>query len=134
MFIFFSLAIGLAAGVGMYTLAITSTLVIGLVILLTSKSNYAAINKKAYLLQLTYTDADPAGGDGHLSASHIDILKKHCKTHRLVNVRSSKEGEVLDLTYFVNLKNKNSSEALTRALSSSTNVSNVNLYFDEEQQ
>ena len=134
-FIFFSLAVGLAAGVGMYALAFSSTLVIGLVILVTSKSNYAAINRKAYLLQMTYTD--PAGtGDREeaLTASHLNILRKHCKTHKLVNVNASQEGTVLNLTYFVNLKRKSQSELLTKELSTSPQITNVNLYFDEEQQ
>ncbi len=135
-FIFFSLAVGLAAGVGMYTLAIGSTVIIGLVIFITSNTNYAAINRKAYLLQMTYADPNNNGvnGGAGLSESHLDILKKHCKTHKLVNVRSSRDGEVLDLTYFVNLRNRSQSEKLTQELSSSPNVSNVNLYFDEDQQ
>lgn len=135
-FIFFSLAVGLAAGVGMYTLAIGSTVVIGLIILITSKTNYAAINRKAYLLQMTYADPAAAGANGEfkLSDTHIDILRKHCKTHKLVNVRSSSNGEVLDLTYFVNLKGRQQSAALTRELGNAPNVTNVNLFFDEEQQ
>ncbi len=135
-FIFFSLAVGLAAGVGMYALAIGSTVTIGLVILLTSKSNYAAINRKAYLLQLTYSEPGLNGSNGEvqLSESHMNILRKHCKTHRLVNVRASRDGEVLDLTYFVNLKGRNLSEALTRELGGAPHVSNVNLYFDDDQQ
>ena len=134
-FIFFSLAIGLAAGVGMHMLAIGSTLVIGLVILLTSKSNYAAINRKAYLLQMTYTDPEHRSTDGSFtpSESHLNILKKYCKSHRLVNVRAAQDGEVLDLTYFVNLKPRQQSESLTRELSNTPRVSNVNLYYDEEQ-
>ncbi len=135
-FIFFSLAVGLAAGVGMHILAIGSTLVIGLVILLTSKTNYAAINRKAYLLQMTYADPDAAGSNGELapSASHLGILNKYCKTHKLVNVRASQGGEVLDLTYFVKLKSRQQSETLTRELSHTPHVSNVNLYYDEGQQ
>ena len=135
-FIFFSLAVGLAAGVGMYTLAFASTIAIGIVILITTNTNYAAINRKAYLLQMTYTNPEAAtvNGESSVSEAHIDILKKHCKSHKLVNVRSSKDGEVLDLTYFVNLRNRNQSDRLTQELSSSPFVSNVNLYFDEDQQ
>ncbi len=135
-FIFFSLAVGLAAGVGMHILAIGSTIVIGLVILVTSKTNYAAINRKAYLLQMTYADPDATQANGELnpSASHLAILKKYCKNHKLVNVKASQGGEVLDLTYFVNLKSRQQSETLTRELSHTPHVSNVNLYFDEEQQ
>ncbi|MFK7848350.1 MAG: DUF4956 domain-containing protein [Rhodothermales bacterium] len=138
-FIFFSLAVGLAAGVGMYSLALGSTLIIGLVILITSKTNYAAINRNAYLLQMTYTD--PAGGNGKvtqgeeiLSESHMNILKKYCKSQKLVTVRASQDGAVLDLTYFVKLRKTNYSESLTRELSSAPQIDNVNLFFDEEQQ
>ncbi len=135
-FIFFSLAIGLAAGVGMHALAIGSTILIGLVILITSKTNYAAINRKAYLLQFTYHEpgANNGSSDSHLSGSHLGIMKKYCKVHRLVNVRSVKDGQQLDLTYFVNLRNRKETEALTSALGKAPHVSQVNLFYDEEQQ
>ena len=135
-FIFFSLAVGLAAGVGMYMLALGSTIVIGLVIWITSSANYAAINRKAYLLQMTYADPNGSGSgdDASLSEEHIDILKKHCKTHKLVNVKSSNNGTVLDLTYFVNLRNRHKSEVLTQELSNAPHITHVNLYFDEDQQ
>lgn len=135
-FIFFSLAIGLAAGVGMHALAIGSTILIGLVILITSKTNYAAINRKAYLLQFTYHEpgANNGSSGSHLSGSHLEIMKKYCKVHRLVNVRSVKDGQQLDLTYFVNMRNRKETEALTSALGKAPHVSQVNLFYDEEQQ
>lgn len=135
-FIFFSLAVGLAAGVGMHALAIGSTVLIGLVILITSKTNYAAINRKAYLLQFTYQEPGSNNGtsSSHLSGTHLDILKKYCKVHRLVNVRSVKDGNQLDLTYFVNLRSRKDTETLTRELGNAPNVSQVNMFFDEEQQ
>lgn len=131
-FIFFSLAVGLAAGVGMYALALFSTLFIGLVILITSKTNYAAINRKAYLLQFTYTNPNSNNQEGQLTQEHINILKKYCKTHKMVNVKASQDGTVLDLTYFVNLKSRQQSTALTQELGNAPYVSNVNLYFDED--
>ena len=132
-FIFFSLAIGLAAGVGMYALAIGGTLAIGVVILVTSKTDYAALHRSSYLLNLTYSEPTNGQQNGHLEASHLDVLKKYCKGHKLVNVRSTQDGDILDLTYFVKLRDRNATEALARELGNAPYVSNVNLFYDDEQ-
>jgi len=127
-FIFFALAVGLAAGVGMYQVALVSTLVICLAILVTTKSNFAVISKESFLLQLTYN-----GVEHHEAAPYLDVLNRACKRHRLINVRTVGADDALELTYFVDLRDKRRQEALTRELSGITDVTNVNLFYDNEQ-
>lgn len=134
-FIFFSLAAGLAAGVGMYMVALIGTLFIGLVIFLTARTDFGAVHRQSYLLQLTYT-APPQNGtpDSGAPAAYVPVLDRYCKRHQLINVRSGHDGgDVLDLTFFVDLRDRTQSEALTRALSDLPYVANVNLYYDAEQ-
>jgi uncharacterized membrane protein YhiD involved in acid resistance len=126
-FIFFALAAGLAAGVGMHMVAIVGTIMIGLIVLITTKSNYGVLNKQSFLLQMTY-GAPGQNGD----ASYLPVMKKYCKRHNLVNARSG-IGDALNLTFYVRLRNDDMAEAFTRELGQSHHVSNVNLFFDEEQ-
>lgn len=126
-FIFFALAAGLAAGVGMHMVAIVGTVMIGLVVLVTSKANYGVVNRQSFLLQLTYSPPDPNDAAGYLP-----VMKKYCKRHNLVNARSGM-GDALNLTFYVKLRNDDMAEAFTRELGQVNHVSNVNLFFDEEQ-
>jgi uncharacterized membrane protein YhiD involved in acid resistance len=127
-FIFFSLAVGLAAGVEMYMVALVGTLAIGVVILVTSRANYASVNRESYLLQLSY-DAPQQNG----SASYLPVIDRYYKRHRLINVKNVGSGNRLDLTFYVDLRNKKHTELLTRELGRARHVSNVNLFYDEEQ-
>lgn len=57
-FIFFALSIGMAAGVGLYTVAISGTLIISLAIIMLSVSNFGQSKKREFLLQLSYDSSD----------------------------------------------------------------------------
>jgi hypothetical protein len=59
-------------------------------------------------------------------------MKKYCKRHNLVNARSG-IGDALNLTFYVKLRNDDLAEAFTRELGQAHHVSNVNLFYDEEQ-
>ena len=126
-FIFFALATGLAAGVGMHMVALVGTVVIGIIVFATTKTDYGVMNKQSFLLQLTYS-APTQNGD----ASYLPVLNKYCKKHNLINARSGL-GETLNLTFYVRLRNDDAVEAFTRELGQAHHVSNVNLFYDEEQ-
>ncbi len=68
-FVFFALAIGMAAGVGMYAIAIIGTVGISLAIILTTKINYAVVHKQSFVLQLSY-DAPQSNGE---AAAYIEV-------------------------------------------------------------
>ena len=127
-FVFFALAIGLAAGVGMFKVAFIGTVVIGLVMILTAKTSFGVRNRRALLLQFTY-DAPQENG----SATYIPVLSKYCKRHDLVNARAGATGDVLNLTFYVNMRNQDDVQALTRELGDATHVRDVNLFFDEKE-
>ena len=127
-FVFFSLAIGLAAGVGMFKVAFLGTVVIGLIVVLTAKTNFGVRHRRSLLLQLTYDSPQENG-----STSYVPVLQKYCKRHDLVNARASTSGDLLNLTFFVNLRNKNDIEAFTRELGQTEHVRDVNLFYDEKE-
>jgi uncharacterized membrane protein YhiD involved in acid resistance len=53
-FIFFALAIGMASGVGLHALALASTIFIGLILFVLTKTSAASPSKKDFLLQFSF--------------------------------------------------------------------------------
>ena len=125
-FIFFSLAVGMAAGVGLYMIAITGTVVISIVILFLSKTDYASLHKKEYLLQFQYTS------DNGEVAPYFAIFHKFCKSFKLVNIKSIGETDIMVLSYYIKLKKKETGKEFIRAIGKIKGISNINFFFDEE--
>lgn len=125
-FIFFSLGVGMAAGVGLYMIAFAATLFIGVVILLLAKSNYATPHKREYLLQFHYTSDDDE------SAPYVPLFKKYCKKYKLVNIRSIGDGNIMELSYYIALKKKELGKEFIRQMGSIEGLSDINFFFDEE--
>lgn len=99
-FIFFALAVGMASGVGFHLIALVGTFLVGLIILLFSKLNYGVVKRRDYLVQFTYS-----GTSGEESSLYLDVLRKHCRTFNLVNVRSISSDKI-EVSYHVRLKDK----------------------------
>lgn len=125
-FIFFALAMGLAAGVGLHVVAITGSVFIGLVVWLLTLANYAVPTKREYLLQFTYS---PLKDD---EPGYLEVLRRHCKRFKLVNVKSVGEsGSILELSYYIVPKRPEFTAALVRDLGAVRGVEYANLFFDE---
>ena len=125
-FIFFSLAIGLAAGVGFKEIAIVGTLLISAMIILVVKTNFARPKRRNYLLQVLYFNDE---------ATEISIqkeLRKYCKQLRLVNLQTNDIDNNIEAYYHVVLRNQDKSSELLRELKSIVKVDKINLFFDEE--
>lgn len=127
-FVFFALATGLAAGVGMFMVALVGTTVIGSVVALASGTDFGVKNRQSFLLQMTY-DAPQQNGQ----AAYLPVLEKYCKKHDLVNAKTDSRGEALSLTFFVKLRDDDQVKDLTRELAAADHVHNVNIFFDEQQ-
>jgi uncharacterized membrane protein YhiD involved in acid resistance len=125
-FIFFALSIGMAAGVGLYTVAISGTLIISLAIILLSISNFGQSKKREFLLQLSYDSSD----ENEMIIERI--LKKHCRKLKLVNLKNVGSDNVLEAFYHVSLRDERKNSLLLTELNDTRFVHNVNLYFDED--
>ncbi len=126
-FVFFSLAAGMAAGVGMYNLALVSTAGISGVVALITKLRYADVNKEALILRFSY-----GGALDESEASYLPVMDRFSKSTKLINVRADRRDRT-ELTFFVDLRKKEDREAFTRALADLEDVRNVSLYYDTEQ-
>jgi len=126
-FIFFSLAVGMAAGIGLHSIAITGTIFISASILILSKINYAHPKRREFLLQFYFTSS------GEQETPYLPVLEKYCKQHKLINAKSLQSGDLLELSYYINLRTKDNSGEFVRELGQIQDVTRVNLFFDEEQ-
>jgi uncharacterized membrane protein YhiD involved in acid resistance len=127
-YIFFALAIGMAAGGGYYNIAFIGTACVGVVIYLCSWATGSVLHKEEYLLQVAYeTNGDDV-------PAHVALLRRYCRTHHVINTRSlGDDGARLEVAYYVKLRDRSSGDRFVRDLRQTKGVSNVNLYFDEEQ-
>lgn len=128
MFIFFALAMGLACGVGLYSVAVIGTLVIGVIFYIVVNVNLSAPRKRDFLLQIMLN------GKENNTVEMQKILDKHCRNCKLVNVKAvgEEDNDVLELSYYVKLKNEERSQELIKSVKSFEGVRHANLFFDEE--
>ena len=127
-FVFFSLTIGLAAGVGLHALAVLGTLFVGAIILFMSRVNYGATERREFVLQLALTGA----GNPDQAAGYAPVFERFCEASRLLSARAGGGGDALDLTFFVTLSERQRVGDLTRALADLPGIESVNLFHDEE--
>ena len=126
-FIFFALAIGMASGVGLHALALASTVFIGLILFILTKTNAAGPAKKDFLLQFT----SQANG-GYEEAPFLSVFQKYCKSSKLINTKAMMESDSIELSYHIVLKDQKFITEFINQLKNSKGVNNVNLFFDEE--
>jgi uncharacterized membrane protein YhiD involved in acid resistance len=128
MFIFFALGIGLSAGVGIYAITFTGTVLIGAAIYITTRLNHASPKKKDFLLQIIAKSAEATDNP------FDHILTRFCSRHKLVNIKAigNEEKDLLEISYYINMKDENKSDQFVRQLKETDGVAQVNVFFNEE--
>lgn len=123
-FIFYSLSIGLAAGIGFDLLAVLGTLFISLVVIIILKTNFNRPKRRSYLLQMKYSMS--------LQESELEtILKKYCRDIRLVNLQSQDATDTIEAFYNIVLKDAKANSEFISILKNDLKMDRVSLYFDE---
>jgi uncharacterized membrane protein YhiD involved in acid resistance len=122
-FIFFSLAIGLAAGVGLGTLAILGTLFIGLVVFVVIATDINAPKKRNYMLQLSHTGENEDKLNG--------ILAQFCKEYKLMSYQTNESNSFVQAYYHIKLKSGAPHQKLVSSLRNENQIKSVNLFFDD---
>jgi uncharacterized membrane protein YhiD involved in acid resistance len=125
-FIFFSLTIGMAAGVGLNSVAIIGTLFICLTIVLLDSVGFGRPTRLKHLLQISY--ASTAEGDAALQK----VLKKYARRIQLMNIRNRPGETDMDAFYHLSLRSVKKHAEFIRELRELEFVSAVNLFFEEE--
>jgi len=124
-FIFFALAVGMAAGVGLHLSAIVGTVFIGLSIFVLSRFNHAVPRKGDFLLRFTFSS------EGE-EASYEPLLEAYCARYKLVRLKSVKKGAFLELSFHVRFKDREKKELFVQELGRVPGVDRVNLFVGEE--
>lgn len=125
-YIFFSLAIGMAVGVGLYSLALFGTIFIGTITFVLSKSKFSTPIKSDLLLQFTI-DSDTSN-----NIDYQKLIDKYCRKSKLINAKAVGTESLLELSYYVGFKNKQHSTEFVQNLRKIDGIENVNLFYDEE--
>jgi uncharacterized membrane protein YhiD involved in acid resistance len=125
-FIFLSLAIGMACGVGLQLVALIGTGMAGLLILALTFTHFGQPRSRFHLLQVAYHGEN-------LSENTINkILSRYCRQARLVSVKNTGADYHMESTWQVLLKKNDHANGLVRDLGELEAVIFANVYFDED--
>ena len=124
-YIFLGLAIGMAAGVGYHKAAIVGTVIIGIILILFSKTNFRYFRSNQYILQFSYSNGDPANEE------FSGILSRYCHSYEIINIRANPDGTV-EYTFYLRIKKSYDSKYIIDELNKLTGMSRLNLYFDSQ--
>jgi uncharacterized membrane protein YhiD involved in acid resistance len=125
-FIFFSLSVGMAAGVGLHSLALTGTLFIGIISLLLSRVFVTSKTDKDYLLQFTYES------NGKDESILEPVFSKYLKKIKLINIKSIGDKNLVEYSYYVSFISHSKTSEFINELKSLAGIKQVNVFFDEE--
>ncbi len=126
-YVFLALAIGMACGVGFYTIAVVGTLFIGALIFLMSKTRFSSPRRDDYLLQFNYR---PTGTE---PPPYQTLLNRYCRKLTPINVRTLGDTDLVEVSYYIRLRDKDKGEELVREMNRTPGIQYANLFFDEEQ-
>ncbi|MBA2321920.1 MAG: DUF4956 domain-containing protein [Deltaproteobacteria bacterium] len=120
-FLFGSVGVGMACGIGHPGVAVIATLAIGATAIYLDATSYGSRNQAEGLLRLRF-EGDMAQRDELAS-----ILSRHCASHQLSAARVTSADGPEERVYDINLRSTASGDALLRDLSATGSVSAVSL-------
>ena len=120
-YIFWSLAVGMAAGTGSYFLAISGTTVMAMIALILNFTNYGSIFKSEFIIQFRSKN-DEKNKD---KKEYQKIFLNFCKTSTLLNAEVSSDNLSLKLSFDIVLKEDKSYEDFIKELSKVSGLSEV---------
>lgn len=124
-FVFFALAAGLAAGAGNHMVGIVSCTLVSLVVIILYFFNYGSIHTRELLLRFWM---EPSESE---TPPYLPIFKKYLKTHTLVNMRSARLGQFIELSFNVKFKEETNHQQLVRELSIIEGLERISLILGE---
>jgi len=125
-FVFWTLGTGLAVGANAYEIAILCTMGIGAIVIFLYFANYGYVKDADYLLRVTIIPQE------HNEKLYRDIFKKYLRSFDLVNIRTIRIGQLIELTFRVQFKKKQLQSQLIDELNSVEGIERALLYLGEE--
>ena len=118
-FIFWSLAVGMAAGTSSYFLAVSGTIIISLIALILNYTNYGSIYKSEFIIQFRNTNS--SNSKKRFNA----IISEFSKTSALLNAEVSGDSKSTKLSFDIVLKENKDYDGFISKLSKIKGLSEV---------
>jgi uncharacterized membrane protein YhiD involved in acid resistance len=125
-YIFLALAIGMAGGVGYHKLAFIGAIVVGLILIISSKSKFTFLMNNQYLLQFIYSNGEPDEN------SFLNILSGYCTGFEIINIRSNEIDKSFEYSYHIRTKKNKNTNQLMRDLQNVKGIRSINLFYDQQ--
>lgn len=126
-YIFFALTIGMAAGVGLHSLAIIGTIFVGLISYMISILGVNMRNSKSTLLEFQIEN-----GTAETSSDYQKTIAKYTKKMKLINIKTLDDQLTL-VSYYIRFRKDNHNFELVNQLQKIKGVLNINLFSDESE-
>jgi uncharacterized membrane protein YhiD involved in acid resistance len=123
-FIFLSLAIGMACGVGLTAVALVGSLIAGLVVLALTFTHFGAPRRRHFLLQIIRQSTE--------QTDLTQALSRVCKSITLVSMKNVGMEDLTESNFHITLKDIRKTEEIVRSIRQMNGVLQVNVYFDED--
>lgn len=124
-FVFFALAAGLAAGAGNHMVGLTGCIMVGLVVMILYFFNFGMNIHKELLLRFW---VEPVEDE---NPPYLRVFEKYLKSHRLINMRSAKLGQFLEMSFNVKFKDDANHQKLIKELNVIEGVEKISLVVGE---
>ena len=118
-YIFWSLAVGMAAGTGSYFLAIIGTIILTIIAFILYVTNYGSIYKSEFILQFRTKNNEDK------KSEYNKIISNYTKSSKLLNVESSGDNKSLKLSFDVIMKEDESYDKFVTDLSNIKELTEV---------
>lgn len=125
-YIFFTLAVGLSAGMGYVGYAVLFTIILCLIMFILKIINYGEADKSFFELRITIPE--------NLNYENIfdDVLKKYTSSWKFKKVKTKEFGSLFEITYTVVMKNENQKKFIDELRCRNGNLGVVLLVPQEE--
>jgi uncharacterized membrane protein YhiD involved in acid resistance len=123
-YIFLSLAIGMACGVGLTAVALVGSLIAGLVVLGLTYTHFGAPRRRHFLLQIVRKSSK--------QTDFTQSLSQVCKSLKLVSIKNVGMDDLTESNYHITLKDVGKTEEIVQSIRQLSGVVQVNVYFDED--
>lgn len=125
-FVFFGLAAGMAAGAGNHLIGLVGVPVIGVIILALFWTQYGITDQKEYILRFWMVPNDVD------EPVYMPVFDKYLKEYTLLNLRTARLGQFLELTFKIRFKEQKQSNAFLSELGALEGIERASLLIGEE--
>ena len=127
-FVFFALAVGMAAGAGNHLIGIVGGVVIGLIIVVLWGVNFGEIHSQELLLRFWATP-QPSG-----DPPYSPIFEKYLRSQTLLNMRSARLGHFIELAFHVRFRDPKDHQTFIQELGAIEGIERISLILGEDRE